>query len=148
MVLSMPAKKMKVEVQDENGDRYTITFEGRVSRDKALRIFDIVELLGGTANNYYPSEPFKDASRMEKARFVVVKFFPLVWFSPKEAKEVYEKEINEPIGHSAISTYLSRLSSKGFLIKRKKSSRIFFKLTPEFVERSAVSENLHVSSSH
>ena len=116
---------MKVEVQDENGDRYTITFEGRISRDKALRIFDIVELLGGTGNNYYPSEPFKEASNVEKARLVVERFFPLVWFSPKEAKEVYEKEIKEPISHSTISTYLSRLSRKGFLVKTRKSNRVF-----------------------
>lgn len=43
----MPAKKMRVEVFDGGGNRYTITFDGQVTREKALRLLDIVELLGG-----------------------------------------------------------------------------------------------------
>ncbi|MQY62308.1 hypothetical protein GH146_03345 [archaeon] len=45
----MPTKKIRVEIFN-NGDRYTITFEGQVTRDKALRLLDLVELLGGYAN--------------------------------------------------------------------------------------------------
>jgi hypothetical protein len=43
----LPVRKMKVEVYDESGNRYVISFEGRVTREKALKIFDMVELLGG-----------------------------------------------------------------------------------------------------
>jgi hypothetical protein len=43
----MSSRKMRVESYDESGNRYTITFEGSVTREKALRIFDIVELLSG-----------------------------------------------------------------------------------------------------
>ena len=44
----MPARKMRVELFDSDGNRYTIAFEGQVTRDKALRLLDLVELLGGT----------------------------------------------------------------------------------------------------
>ena len=43
----MPARKMRVELFDNDGNRYTIAFEGQVTRDKALRLLDLVELLGG-----------------------------------------------------------------------------------------------------
>ena len=43
----MPARKMRVELFDSEGNRYTIAFEGQVTRDKALRLLDLVELLGG-----------------------------------------------------------------------------------------------------
>jgi hypothetical protein len=43
----MPARKMRVEVFDDDENRYPITFQGQVTQEKVLRIFDIVELLGG-----------------------------------------------------------------------------------------------------
>ena len=43
----MPARKIRVELFDSDGNRYTIAFEGQVTRDKALRLLDLVELLGG-----------------------------------------------------------------------------------------------------
>jgi len=43
----MPARKMRVEVFDDDENRYPTTFQGQVTQEKVLRIFDIVELLGG-----------------------------------------------------------------------------------------------------
>ena len=43
----MPARRMRVELFDSDGNRYSITFEGQITRDKALRLLDLVELLGG-----------------------------------------------------------------------------------------------------
>ena len=43
----MPARKMRVELFDSEGNRYTIAFEGQITRDKAVRLLDLVELLGG-----------------------------------------------------------------------------------------------------
>ena len=45
----MPARKMRVELFDNEGNRYTVAFEGQITRDKALRLLDLVELLGGTS---------------------------------------------------------------------------------------------------
>ena len=42
----MPARKMRVEVFDGSGNRYTITFQGQVTREKAIRLLELVELLG------------------------------------------------------------------------------------------------------
>ena len=73
---------MRVELFDSDGNRYTIAFEGQVTRDKALRLLDLVELLGGTsgesptisANQALPHN--RSLSRFEKVQLVIQKNFP------------------------------------------------------------------------
>ncbi len=124
----MPARKMRVEVYDEEGNRYTIIFEGRVTREKALGILDIVELLGGMPSVQPPWKQDKDLPKIEKIRILIEKRFPLVWFTAKEVKFVYEDEVGEPISLSTVSTYLSRLADRGFLIRTRNSNRIQYRL--------------------
>src|SRR3972149_9067115 len=101
----MPAKKMRVELFDSEGNRYTIAFEGQITRDKALRLLDLVELLGGMPNdsasrsleNPLTGSPL---SRFDRVRSVIQKNFPLVWFSSRDIQSVYEQELKEPISLS------------------------------------------------
>ncbi|MFC1486976.1 hypothetical protein ACFLRN_04725 [Thermoproteota archaeon] len=118
----MPTKKMRIEIFN-NGDRYTVTFEGQVTRDKVLRLLDLVELLGGLPN--VPSELTSAAEmpKIEKVRLSAEKNFPVGWFSSKDLQESYEKQFNEPVSLSTVSTYLSRLSDRGFFIKKGSSNQ-------------------------
>ncbi|MCW4015985.1 MAG: hypothetical protein NWF06_06420 [Candidatus Bathyarchaeota archaeon] len=119
----MPTKKMRVEIFN-NGDRYTITFEGQVTRDKALRLLDLVELLGGMpAVNPETSCSTSEMLKIEKVRLAAEKSFPVGWFSSKELQVEYEKQFNEPISLSTASTYLSRLTDRGFFIKKGASNQ-------------------------
>lgn len=131
----MPVRKMRVEVYDESGNRYTVSLEGKVTRKKALRILDMVELLGGIPGGKPEIEtPFED-SKIDKVRFIVEKHLPLIWFSAKDAQSIYEKEMNEQISLSTITTYLSRLSERGMLLKNKKANRVLFRLVSEGVKQ-------------
>jgi DNA-binding transcriptional ArsR family regulator len=131
----MPVRKMRVEVYDESGNRYTVSLEGRVTRKKALRILDMVELLGGMPGGKSEIEtPFED-SKIDKVRFIVEKHLPLIWFSAKDAQLIYEKEMNEQISLSTITTYLSRLSERGMLLKNKKANRVLFRLVSEGIKQ-------------
>ncbi|MFQ6067927.1 MAG: hypothetical protein ACE5KD_00120 [Candidatus Bathyarchaeia archaeon] len=114
----MPARKMRVEVFDENGNRYTITFEGKVTRKKALCLLDIVELLGGVNDTQELKYEMSNISKFDKTKLVVKKHFPFMWFSSKEVLYMYEQELNEPISLSTISTYLARMVDRGFLIRK------------------------------
>lgn len=108
---------MKVDVVDGNGNRYTVTFAGNVTRDKAVRLLEIVELLGGMPSANEESRTFSNLSKMDKLRLVVEKHFPIVWFSSKDAQLMYEQDLKEPISLSTVATYLSRLADKGTFIK-------------------------------
>ena len=131
----MPARKMRVELFDSDGNRYTIAFEGQVTRDKAMRLLDLVELLGGapgegptaSARNTLPN---KVLSRFEKVQSVIQKNFPLIWFSSKEIQSIYEQELKEPVSLSTVSTYLSRMATKGMLLRTGGPNSLKFKTAP------------------
>jgi hypothetical protein len=126
----MPVKKMRVEVFDASGERYTVTFEGQVSREKALRLLDIVELLGGMPGiRPGESEPVSELPKLEKIRLIVERHFPIIWFSAKDVQTVYEKELKEPVGLSTVSTYLSRMAERGILVKSGFSNSKRYRLT-------------------
>ncbi len=125
----MPAKKMRVEVFDDTGNRYTVTFEGQVSREKALRLIDIVELLGGMPGmNTGAAEPLADQSKVDKIRMIFERHFPIVWFSSKDVQAVYEQELKEPIGLSTVATYLARLAERGVLTRNHASTSVRYRL--------------------
>jgi len=129
----MPARKMRVELFDSEGNRYTINFEGDITRDKALRLLDLVELLGGTSSgradpNANPALPKEVLSKYNKIRTIVQKHFPLVWFTSREAQALYEQELKEPIGLSTVATYLTRMTTRGVVLKNGSSNKLKYKL--------------------
>ncbi len=131
----MPARKIRVELFDSDGNRYTIAFEGQVTRDKALRLLDLVELLGGTQGegptaNTATSIPNRVLSRFEKVQSVIQKNFPLIWFSSKDIQSIYEQELKEPVGLSTVSTYLSRMATKGTLLRTGGPNSLKYKTAP------------------
>jgi hypothetical protein len=137
----MPARKMRVELFDSEGNRYTVAFEGQITRDKALRLLDLVELLGGMpgenpVSNTGNVQSIGGSSRFDKVRALVQKSFPLVWFSSKDIQSFYEQELKEPISLSTVSTYLSRMASKGFLVRAGGANNLKYKIssaTPQAV---------------
>jgi len=133
----MPAKKMRVEVFDGTGNRYTVTFEGQVSREKALRLLDIVELLGGMPSvNPSDREPIAELPKLEKMRLIVERHFPIIWFSSKDVQTVYEQELKEPIGLSTVSTYLTRMAKRGMLMKSGAANSKRYRLIVQKTERA------------
>jgi hypothetical protein len=130
---------MRVEIFDSNGNRYTITLEGQITREKALQLFDLVELLGGIPTTNNTSNTFSTAqmSKYDKIRYLVEKKFPLVWFSSKEIQAAYEEEFKEPITLSTVATYLARLFKRGFLTRTGPSNRLQYRML-------TVTPNLHV----
>ncbi|KPV61538.1 MAG: hypothetical protein AOA65_2355 [Candidatus Bathyarchaeota archaeon BA1] len=133
----MPAKKMRVDIFDESGNRYTVTFEGQVTRDKAIRLLDLVELLGGMPGiNPEWSRATSEASKFDKIRSIIDKHFPMVWFSSKDVRSLYEQELKEPISLSTVSTYLSRMADRGVLVKSGPSISRRYRMMTEVSQRT------------
>lgn len=127
---------MRIDVFN-NGDRYTITFEGKITRNKVLRLLDLVELLGGVPSvepGLIQSE--SKITKIGKVQFIVEKSFPLGWFSSKEIQTFYEEKYKQPISLSTISTYLSRLVDRGFLIKKHVSNQLRYKTINIILQKS------------
>lgn len=139
----MPARKMRVELFDNEGNKYTIAFEGQITRDKAIRLLDLVELLGGMpgeTSTYQNTNIIakNNLSRFEKVKLIIQKRFPLIWFSSKEIQQIYEQELKEPISLSTISTYLARMTQRGLLLRTGQSNKLKYKIisdgTQQFIK--------------
>ncbi len=105
----MAKKRIRIDMEDSDGARYDIKLEGNVTREKVLKIFEMMDLMNieeehGTTNM---------DSVGAKIWHVVDKFFPMGKFTSTNILEKYEDEYNEPVKLSIISTYLSRFSTKG-----------------------------------
>jgi hypothetical protein len=134
----MPARKMRIEVFDGEGNKYSITFEGNITREKALRLLDLVELLGGMPQE--ASTPFNE-TKYDRLLTVIQRYFPLVWFSSKEVQAAYEQEYKQPINLSTVATYLSRMADKGLLLRSGSSNRIKYRISPSSSLQIAVKQS-------
>ena len=105
----MAKKRIRIDMEDQDGARYDIKLEGNVTRDKVLKIFEMMDLM----NIEEEQETTNMDSTGSKVWYIVDKFFPVGKFTSTNILEKYEDEFNEPIKLSIISTYLSRFSSKG-----------------------------------
>jgi hypothetical protein len=133
----MPARRMRVELFDSDGNKYTVAFEGQITREKALRLLDMVELLGGmsSGSGNPESNPIvanNGFSKYGKVGMLVQRQFPMVWFSSREVQSAYEHEFKEPIGLSTMATYLGRMANKGVLMKAGASNRLKYRVAPSF----------------
>jgi hypothetical protein len=134
----MPARKMRVELFDDDGNRYTVAFEGQVTREKAVRLLDLVELLGGAPSGEGASAGPKpgalnnEFSKYDRVRAIIQRNFPVGWFSSREVQNVYEQELKEPISLSTVATYLSRLTVRGVVMKTGALNSLKYRLAQGF----------------
>ncbi|MEX0861879.1 hypothetical protein [Nitrosopumilus sp.] len=105
----MAKKRIRIDMEDSDGARYDIKLEGNVTREKVLKIFEMMDLM----NIEEEQEPTNMDSIGAKIWHIVDKFFPIGKFTSTNILEKYEDEYNEPVKLSIISTYLSRFSTKG-----------------------------------
>ena len=105
----MAKKRIRIDMEDSDGARYDIKLEGNVTREKVLKIFEMMDLMNIEEEQETPNLDSIGA----KIWHIVDKFFPMGKFTSTNILEKYEDEYNEPVKLSIVSTYLSRFSTKG-----------------------------------
>jgi len=105
----MAKKRIQIDMEDADGARYNIKLEGNVTREKILKIFELMDLM----NIEDEQEPINMDSVGSKIWNIIDKFFPMGKFTSTNILEKYEDEYNKPVKLSVISTYLARFSTKG-----------------------------------
>ena len=113
----MKQKRIRIDVQDKDGAKYDFKIEGNVTKEKVLKIFELMDLI----NIEEEQAPNLD-SVGGKIWNVIENSFPAGRFTSSEVLEKYEDEYNEPIKLSVISTYLARFASRN-KIERTRAGR-------------------------
>ena len=103
----MKQKRIRIDVRDKDGAKYDFKIEGNITKEKALKIFELMDLI----NIEEEQTPNLD-SIGGKIWNIVENSFPISKFTSSEVLEKYEDEYNEPIKLSIISTYLARFAQR------------------------------------
>lgn len=101
-----------MELVDESGDKVTVIFEGRLSREKILQLADLAELYGGSFEGRLGGG---SESKLDRLLGVVEKCFPFGYFTSRDVLEAFQAEFREPIPLTTVSTYLCRLADRAVL---------------------------------
>lgn len=126
----MPARKIRVDIHDYDGNHFSISLEGHVTREKVLQILDLVELLGGAPITVVESQRKlpEELTKFEQVIEVIEKRFPVGWFSSRDIQATYEELFKTNLSISTSSTYLSRLVNKGVLLHTRSSTGWRYKM--------------------
>jgi hypothetical protein len=114
--ITLARKRIRIDLEDTDGAKYNFSLEGNVTRDKMLKIFELMDLMN--------IEEQEDSVQLDsvgsKIWNVLDKHYPIGKFTSSMVLEKYEDEYGEPIKLSVISTYLSRFASKGRVARERK----------------------------
>ena len=130
--MSSGKKKFKIELEDAEGSKYNLSLEGNISRDKILKIVEFMDLL-----NIEPSNREADIARPASSSVgdriwsLVDAKFPYGSFTSSDILELFEDQYNEPIKLSIVSTYLSRYSERGRLVRVRQGKEWVYKSARE-----------------
>ena len=113
----MKQKRIRINLEDNEGAKFKFDIEGNVTKDKVLKLFELMDLM----NIEEEQAPNLD-SVGGKIWYVIENSFPAGRFTSSLVLEKYEDEYNEPIKLSVISTYLARFSSRN-KIERTRTGR-------------------------
>ena len=111
----MARKRIRIDLEDSEGAKYNFSLEGNVTREKMLKIFELMDLM----NIEEPDDVSQLDSIGAKIWNIVDKHYPIGKFTSSLVLEKYEDEYGEPIKLSVISTYLSRFATKGRVAREK-----------------------------
>jgi hypothetical protein len=111
-------KRVKIELEDEDGTKYTLALEGKVSREKLMKAVDMLEVMDvplERANQRPPDE----GTFFGKVMILLETTFSAGDFSSVDVAREFEEKYNTRVRLSTISTYLARLADRQY-IKRER----------------------------
>ena len=104
----MNQKRIRINLEDQEGAKYKFDIEGNITKDKVLKLFELMDLM-----NIEDGQNTPDLDSVGgKIWNIVENSFPAGRFTSSSVLEKYEDEYNEPIKLSVVSTYLARFSSR------------------------------------
>jgi hypothetical protein len=146
--LSLGKKKIKIELEDEEGDKYNLSLEGNMSKEKVMKVMELMEAINASKsesseyNGYHTPNQMQEnpSSLSSKIWHIVESKFPFTSFTSTDILEMYTDQYNEPIKLDVVATYLSRYHKKARLLRSKGGKEWIYKVYKQ--------PNLSQTSSH
>ena len=104
----MKQKRIRINLEDTDGVKFKFDIEGNVTKDKVLKLFELMDLM-----NIEEEQNTPDLDSIGgKIWNIIENSFPTGRFTSSTVLEEYEDEYNKPIKLSVVSTYLARFASR------------------------------------
>ena len=104
----MKQKRIRINLEDGDGAKFKFDIEGNVTKDKVLKLFELMDLM-----NIEEEQNIPDLDSIGgKIWNIIENTFPTGRFTSSTVLEEYEDEYNKPIKLSVVSTYLARFASR------------------------------------
>jgi predicted transcriptional regulator len=144
--LSFGKKKIKIELEDAEGGKYNLSLEGNMSKDKIIKVFELMEGFNtegahqGKSDKYNIENQKNDnlTSLSSKIWSIIENKFPFTSFTSSDILEMYREEYDEQIKLDVIATYLSRYHKKGKINRSKKAKEWIYKVSRQSI---SINEN-------
>jgi len=111
-------KRVKIELQDDEGTKYTLALEGKLSREKVMKVMDLMEMINVPVEDDRAPAPSQDTF-FGKLYNLIETSFPGGEFSSSDVAQEFEERYGLPVRLATVSTYLSRLADKNYLQREK-----------------------------
>lgn len=124
-------KKIKIELEDDEGSKYNLSLEGNFSKEKILQVIELMDLVrsdSSRANNPLQEKSNNTLSVDSKIWNIIEESFYFNTFTSSDIVNIYKKKYNETIKLSIISTYLARYCTKGKLNRTKRLREYVYNL--------------------
>lgn len=122
---SPTTKKIKIEVQDDDGDKYNVSLEGKFSKEKMLKVFELIESFdNNTSINKTSTEREHEMTNLDStlgSRLWNIIQDKLMQrnFTSSQVLNFYNEIYNQRIQLSIVSTYLARFFVRNKLARIK-----------------------------
>ena len=124
-------KKIKIELEDDEGSKYNLSLEGNFSKEKIFQVIELMDLVR-SSNSGAIINPLQEKNNAlsvdSKIWNIVEESFYFNTFTSSDIVNIYKKKYNETIKLSIISTYLARYCTKGKLNRIKRLREYVYNL--------------------
>jgi len=118
--------KIKIEFADDSGTKYSFNIEG-TSKENIGKLIDFAQTVSTKEpRNIEPQEPMD--TNFARVYTLIQDRFRFGSFTSSDTLGAYQEEFQTPTSLSVVSTYLSRLASRGLLTRSRHGSGWIYKL--------------------
>ena len=132
----MTQKKIRINLEDSEGAKYKFDIEGNVTREKVLKLFELMDIMNLEDDQKTPELETLGG----KIWYIIENYFPAGKFTSTAVLEKYEDEYNEPdavyhqrkkqpIKLSVISTYLARFYRQNKIVRTRTGREWSYQVT-------------------
>lgn len=132
--LSTATKKIKIELEDENGEKYNLSLQGALSKEKIMNVIEFVQLFDKNSIDSSFEHKESDTKLRSKLWKLIIENFKYHTFTSSDIQRIYQDLFYQSIQLSVISIYLSRFYLKKQLNRSRNGKQWVYTL---------VKENLH-----